>query len=164
MSTRKGDKMRHLKSEPNQILFIVSISLPTQFVYSTVTIAQSLPPTPSHQLLWPVGSNLSRFRTFVQTHHTARYSRDLSVLWLDKVGEGLWLGLEWVDVTVVKAVGVVVVVVSVVLWADVLHLVDGATLWAALNWALARHLWTVSMRSVSYGTDTTRASGGQKGN
>jgi hypothetical protein len=30
--------------------------------------------------------------------------------------------------------------VAVVLWADVLHLVDGATLWAALDWALAGHL------------------------
>lgn len=70
------------------------------------------------------------------------YSKDLSVLWLDKVGKGLWLSLVGVGVAVVQAIGVVMVVVSVsiVLWADVFHLVDGAALWAALNWALAGHL------------------------
>lgn len=72
--------------------------------------------------------------------------RSLSVLWLDKVGKGLWLSLVWVGVTVIQAIGVVVVVVSVsiVLWADVLHLVDGAALWAALDWALTGHLREVS--------------------
>lgn len=74
--------------------------------------------------------------------------QDLSVLWLDEVGKGLWLSLVWVGVTVVVAVVVVVViVVSIILWADVLHLVDRAALWAALDWALAGHLRVVSVWS-----------------
>lgn len=44
-------------------------------------------------------------------------------------------------VAVVVAIIVVVVVVSVVLGTNVLHLVHGAALWAALDGALAGHLW-----------------------
>jgi hypothetical protein len=41
------------------------------------------------------------------------------------------------------SVGTVVVVVMgvwVLLWADVLHLVDGTALWASLNWAFTGSL------------------------
>lgn len=85
--------------------------------------------------------------------------KNLSVLWLDEVGKGLWLALVWVCVTVVETVGVVVVVVSVsiILWADILHLVDGAALWAALDWALAGHLICVSICSSSSGISRLQA-------
>ena len=55
----------------------------------------------------------------------------LVVLGLDIVGHGLGL---------LEAVVVVVVAVAVVLGADVVHLVDGAALGAALDGALAAHL------------------------
>lgn len=63
------------------------------------------------------------------------YNLYLPVLGLDKVGEGLGL---------LEAVVVVIVVVVVgVLGADVVHLVDVAALGAALDGALAGHLFLV---------------------
>ena len=48
-------------------------------------------------------------------------------------------------------------VVSIILWADVLHLVNGAALWAALDWALTGHLRGVSLRSAICGLGRFRA-------
>lgn len=81
---------------------------------------------------------------FPRYHQQKQIDSNLSVLWLDEVGEGLWLTLVWVNVTLVAVGIVVVVVVSIILWANVLHLVDGTALWAALDWALAGHLLSVS--------------------
>lgn len=68
-------------------------------------------------------------------HSSGRIALAVAVLGLDVVGKGLGL-LDTV---------VVVVMVVVVLGADVLHLVDGAALGAALNGALAGDLFTVSV-------------------
>jgi hypothetical protein len=76
-----------------------------------------------------------------QTSNTTfALSKHLSVLRLDEVGHGHRLALVVVCAVgvVVDVVGVVAVAVAVVLGADVLHLVDGAALGAALDGAVAR--------------------------
>lgn len=67
--------------------------------------------------------------------------KHLSILRLHEIRKRLRLLEHRVRVAVVVAIiVVVVVVVSIVLGTDVLHLVDGAALWAALDGALAGHL------------------------
>lgn len=63
---------------------------------------------------------------------------NLSVLWTNKVGEGLWLTLVVVG-TIVIGMSTVSVVVSVWVfsWANVVHLVDVTALWATLDRAVA---------------------------
>lgn len=75
----------------------------------------------------------------------------LSVLRLHEIGKRLRLLEQRVRVAVVVSIiVVVVVVVAIVLGSDVLHLVDGAALGAALDRALAGHLRCVSY-SYGYG-------------
>lgn len=63
----------------------------------------------------------------------------LSVLRSHEISHGLWLTLVVVNaICVAMAVIVVVMAVAIVLRSNVLQLVDAATLWAALNWAVAR--------------------------
>jgi hypothetical protein len=77
-----------------------------------------------------------------QTSHTSNTPKTthLSVLRLDEVGHGHRLALEVVCAVgvVVDVVAVVAVAVAVVLGTNVLHLVDGAALGAALDGAVAR--------------------------
>lgn len=68
---------------------------------------------------------------------------NLSVLWLNEIGKRLRLALIVVNAIVISVVAVavgIVVTMWVFCWADVLHLVDRAALWAALDWAFARGL------------------------
>lgn len=70
--------------------------------------------------------------------YTIPTSSNLSVLWANEVGEGLWLTIEVVGTVVVSVVTMTVVMsVWVLSWTNVLHLVNGATLWAALDRAVA---------------------------
>lgn len=73
--------------------------------------------------------------------------RNLSVFRLDKVGKGLWLSVVVVDTIGLSVVtmSVVIVVVSILGRANILHLVDGTTLRAALYRTITRALHSVSM-------------------
>lgn len=69
------------------------------------------------------------------------------------------------SVAVIVSIIVVVVVVSVILGTNVLHLVDRAALWAALDWALAGHLrrGALVMDMVLRGGSTYSEPGGDVG-
>jgi hypothetical protein len=86
--------------------------------------------------IWLYYNPNSIYHPPVRKHNsTIRITTSLSVLRADVIYEGLGL-----LVTVAVAVVVVVVIVRISLGADVLHLQDIAALWAALDWALTRHL------------------------
>ena len=65
---------------------------------------------------------------------TSYITQNLSILRLDEIRKRLWL------LVAVVVMSVVAVSVWVFLWPDVVHLVDGATFWAALYWAVFGHL------------------------
>lgn len=104
---------------------------PIDFLYYNNTpLLRSLPTNLS------INQSTPQSRT-VNTHA----KKHLSILRLHEIRKRLRLLEHWVSVAVVVAIiVVVVVVVSVILRTDVLHLVDRAALWAALDGALAGHL------------------------
>jgi len=71
---------------------------------------------------------------FVPLRPTSYITQNLSILRLDEIRKRLWL------LVAVVVMSVVAVSVWVFLWPDVVHLVDGATFWAALYWAVFGHL------------------------
>jgi hypothetical protein len=73
---------------------------------------------------------------FLRPTATHDKTLNLSVFRLDEIGKGLWL---LIAVVVIMSVSVVVSV-RVLCWANIFHLVNTSTLWAALDGALFRHL------------------------